>query len=134
MTKQELIAVPSNHLWSEWGELDGLTAYNIWLKDYLLNGGEIHEHRDTKFPADKVIPVDDPNAQAPNNSKSFWSGNYIYILNPKFDVYRYDYKFVSPYTRSTLYGWTDNGSMPVRYRMSVSAYTDTIDKDTLGNP
>lgn len=134
MTKQELTTVPNNHLWDEWGELDGLTAYNIWLKDHLLKGGEIHKHCDTEFPANKVITVDDPNTQAPHNSKSFWSGNHIYILNPKFDVYRYDYKFVSPYTRSTLYGWTDNGSMPVRYNANVSAYTDTIDKDMLGNP
>ena len=58
MTKQELTTAPNRHLWGERGELDGLTAYNIWLKDYLLKGGEIHQYYDTNLPASKVIPVD----------------------------------------------------------------------------
>lgn len=133
MTKQELTTAPNRHLWNEWGELDGLAAYNLWLKDYLLKGGEIHQYYDTKLPASKVITVDAPDVQAPRDPDSLWGGSApIYILSPEFDANGYAHKFVSPYSHASLYGWTHNGQKPVHYSPDgVCVYADTVDKDML---
>lgn len=133
MTKQELTTVPNSYLWGEWGKLDGLTAYNIWLKDYLLKGGEIHQYYDTNLPASKVIPVDNPDTHAPSDPDSLWGGSApIYILSPEFDVNGYDHRFVSRYSHASLYGWTHNGQKPVHHSPDgVCVYTNTADKDML---
>lgn len=115
----------------DWDKMDDLAAYNLWLKDYLLQGNHITHFYDYDYP--HFVMVSDPNKQRPQESLSNMCGakSREYILSPKIDAKEHSHKFVSRSSHNNMYGWTNGGEKAVAYGGWVPAYANTIDKDMM---
>ena len=115
----------------DWDKMDDLAAYNLWLKDYLLQGNHITHFYDYDYP--HFVVVSDPNKQHPQGSLSNMCGakSREYILSPKIDAEEHSHKFVSRSSHNNMYGWTNGGEKAVAYGGWVPAYANTIDKDIM---
>lgn len=117
----------------DWDKMDDLAAYNLWLKDYLLQGNHITHFYDYDYP--HFVMVSDPNKQRPQESLSNMCGakSREYILSPKIDAKEHSHKFVSRSSHNNMYGWTNGGEKAVAYGGWVPAYANTIDKDMMAD-
>lgn len=110
-------------------------AYNMWLNDYLLQGGRITRFEPYLYP-DNMKLVYNPFSyeQSPREADIDYMqgpGGRSYILSPEYDVKELADHFISDLSDNILYGWTDGGKKAVVMggeNVYVPAYMNTSDK------
>lgn len=113
---------------TNWDNVDFLTLYNFWLKDFLEKGGKITDFQDRPHPSDARLLVPD-RQEIPEVRPGHRKTADIYIMPPKFDAAKYKSDLIPYLSGNKLFGWTNNGKKPVYYGRWVPAFTDTIDKE-----
>ena len=110
---------------------DFLTAYNTWLKDYLLQGNRITHFYD--YPCPRIEVVTDPRSQRPTSTYGMCgTDSRNYILSRDLTASHYVSDFTGNRCHNNMYGWTNGGKTAVAYDGHwVPAYTNTIDKEMM---
>ena len=102
-----------------------LNDYNMWLLDYLKQGGKITHHYDYNFDPDRLLIVNNPQKRVflknPRGLQLIIPKGYSFKdLHNQYDCGRATY----------AYGW-DGDKAVASPHASVPVYADTIDKQIL---